>query len=225
MLKELKIFAGLSDEELAIVSAGMARREHKAGYTVFREGELGDAVYIVASGLVDVSTRIAGDVEKNLLTLRTGGVFGELALLTGDPRSATATTKSDCVLLSLTRDAFSALCEEHGAMGQTLLSHLVSVVAKRLNITTELYRQAVAWGLNISNVVQLSFDQLIADHAQVAIEVTSGRTIVGTILKVEQSAVGHELLLQDVDDDFVIIPYQAVVSVSFPKVEAVSASE
>ncbi len=215
ILKGLAIFDSLSGTQLAAVAGAMVQSDPKAGEPVFREGEPGDSLYVVISGVVEITTRITGDVEKTLIALRTGGVFGELSLLTGDARSATATATADTVLLSLDAAAFESLISRHPAVGRKMMSHLLSVIAGRLNLTTNLYRRAVAWGLDIGNVIQLNFNELITEQIEVAIELASGRTLAGTLLKVEQGPVGYELLLKTEGEQFSIVPYHAVVSVSF----------
>jgi CRP-like cAMP-binding protein len=76
------------------------------GETIFREGEPGDRMYIVAEGQVDILT------EGQLLeTVNAGGILGEMALIDDKPRSATAIARVDCVLTPISRQHFLTLVE------------------------------------------------------------------------------------------------------------------
>ncbi len=69
-------------------------RDFHAGEVLFREGEKGDEMYVIQSGLV-VITKLTGDVERPLATLGRGEFLGEMAILNGKPRTATATVVED----------------------------------------------------------------------------------------------------------------------------------
>jgi CRP/FNR family transcriptional regulator, cyclic AMP receptor protein len=76
------------------------------GQTIFREGEPGDRLYIVAEGQVE----IVADGQI-LETLEPGGILGELALIDDKPRSAMAVARTDCVLTPISRQHFLALVQ------------------------------------------------------------------------------------------------------------------
>jgi len=205
----------LSSKERQVLKRAMTRVEVASGGAVFSEGELGDSVYVLQDGSVEVTTRISGDVEKTLLTLGPGGIFGELALITKEARTGTARALEDSVLFSMQAERFEKLCNAHPVIGEKMMRFLLGTMARRLNVTTELYRRAVAWDLNISGVIEMNFHQLITDHISITIELLTGKAVAGTLLKVEQGAVGCELLVKTTDDQFVIVPYAAVAAISF----------
>jgi CRP-like cAMP-binding protein len=106
VLRQASLFRSLSDEQLAaIVELGQFIRVRQ-GTRLFVEGEEGDALYVVLAGRVRISTASAGGPEHVLAICGPGEVFGEIALLTGEPRSATATAADDCDLFALSRAAF-----------------------------------------------------------------------------------------------------------------------
>ena len=102
----------LSDEEFAEVAAGFESRECEEGETIVEEGAAGDSMFVVTSGRVTVSTK-KGDESVELATLGPGEFFGEAALLSGRPRTATirAASATDC--LELTRAALDAILAGH----------------------------------------------------------------------------------------------------------------
>jgi CRP-like cAMP-binding protein len=216
-LRGLAFFSGLSPEEFGTVSAAMETVEMAPAAIVFNEGDAGDRAYVVAAGAVEVFTRICGDVEKTLLTLRPGGVFGELSLFTGEARSATAKVIEPATLLSLAAPAFEGLVARHPAVAGKLMRSLLVTLAGRLRHTTELYRQAVAWGLDVGAVTELNFHQLITEQVHLSVELLNGNTVNGVLLKVEKGAVGHELLVKTQESQFTIIPYAAVARVAFAR--------
>lgn len=77
-----------------------------AGQLIFREGEPGNHLYIVAEGEVDI---VVGD--QILETASPGSIFGEIALIDDKPRSATAIARTDCLLAPVGREHFLALIQ------------------------------------------------------------------------------------------------------------------
>jgi CRP-like cAMP-binding protein len=78
-----------------------------AGTAIVREGDPADALYVLVSGAVDVTSRgETGGPEQHLRTMPAGSWFGEIGLLEGIPRTATVTTREDCALLRMDGDAF-----------------------------------------------------------------------------------------------------------------------
>ena len=215
VLKDLEFFASLTPKELDAVTATMHRQQVEAGAAIFMEGEPGGGLYVVLDGVVDIATRVVGDVEKRLLTVRSGSVFGELSLVSGEARTATARARTDTTLMSLTSAAYEDLVRKRSVIGKKLTRQLLDTVVGRLSVTTELYRQAVAWGLRISGIIEMNFDKLIAENVHIHVELATGKSIAGTLLKAEKSPVGYELLLMTDDEQFAIVPYQSVVTISF----------
>ena len=75
----------------------------KAGETIFKSDEPGDVMYLVTKGEVEILIH-----DKVIEEVGPGGVIGEMALLDNAPRSATATAKTDCLLLSIDKERFQA---------------------------------------------------------------------------------------------------------------------
>jgi len=97
-------FAGLADDA-EIVS-------YPAGTTLFREGEAGDALYLLRKGSVSISRRI-GTREITLSYARAGHYVGEMALLSDRPRSATVRAAVDCEAIRIDGERFKALMAEN----------------------------------------------------------------------------------------------------------------
>ncbi len=100
--------------------------EYGPGQAIVRQGESGDTLYLVARGEVAVVVEIDGG-EKEVARLGRGALFGEMSVLTGEPRSATVRSIGDAALLGVDREAFHRILDE----GPELAQRLAQVIAKR----------------------------------------------------------------------------------------------
>lgn len=112
-LAAIPLFAHLSPAALDKMSGLMATVSFTAGGTIFLEREPGDALYVVESGRVRISVRDADANDVTLSELRAGEFFGEMAVIDGGTRSASATAMEDTTLRCLRREAFEAFLVEH----------------------------------------------------------------------------------------------------------------
>jgi len=214
VIKGLAPFDGLDDGEVTEIARIVEQQNVKAGEAVFKEGDPGDTLYIVQSGLVKITTVISEGVEKTLIEVRDGGVFGELALLDTEFRSACAIADRDTQLVLLQREALTAIADAHPALGVKIFGSLCRTVTQRLRDTTEALRQNLRWGLEVSGSLDLNFHRLLTDSVELTVTLVSGKQLCGALLKVEQSAAGHELWLKCADDKLALVPYHAVTSIS-----------
>ncbi|NLJ45977.1 MAG: cyclic nucleotide-binding domain-containing protein [Treponema sp.] len=141
-LRKVGILQDLSDEELERVLAIAEPLEVKSGTVIMREDEPGDEVFLFMEGRVDVSKNLTlkigragfGRAEKSMTKLTAGqaSVFGEMALFGTEPRSATVTASSDCLLYRIRREDFSALCESNPALGLKVVRRIAAVLGARV---------------------------------------------------------------------------------------------
>jgi len=117
-------FSALTPAALSEVSEHMVSRTLEEGVAVVRQGEEGDAFYLVAEGSVRVTSRDASGAEVELAVLGPGQFFGEAALLRGEPRNATVTTRSRSLLYALDKPDFNAALARSGDMKRQLLEVL-----------------------------------------------------------------------------------------------------
>lgn len=109
----IPLFRQLSAEALEKISSLMVKAFFKAGDTIFLEREPGDALYVVDSGRVRIWVRDADANEVTLSELEPGDFFGEMSVLDGDKRSASATAVVDTELHCLRREKFEEFLLEH----------------------------------------------------------------------------------------------------------------
>jgi small-conductance mechanosensitive channel len=102
LVGRVEVLAPLSGDERASLVASSVERLFGAGEVIVRQGAPGSSMYLVCSGQVLISVE---PHHQEVATVGPGDFFGEMSLLTGEPRNATATAVGDCVLLEVTVDA------------------------------------------------------------------------------------------------------------------------
>src|SRR6476620_12392690 len=111
-LRRCALFENVRDEALRDVVSRLRRRHFRRNEVIFHQGDSGDSLHVVASGAVKIVLPSAEGEEAIIATLRPGDFFGELALLDGAPRSATAVALDACETLTLPRDVFRELLDQ-----------------------------------------------------------------------------------------------------------------
>lgn len=119
------LFDGLAEAERDELRAKLRPRELRAGAVLCRAGDRSDSLYLVERGQLHV---LDGDTGALVGRQRAGDVVGEVALLTGEPRSATLLARAPTVVSELSREAFLAFAARHPA----LLVNLATIVSRRL---------------------------------------------------------------------------------------------
>ncbi len=123
-LKTVPLFANAPDRALELTSTVLAERKYPAQTMVFQEGDTGEALYILRSGMVKLAKVDLAGHEKTLALLQPPAFFGEMALLGEASRSASALALSDVELLLLYADDFRRLIETYPAISLSLTSTL-----------------------------------------------------------------------------------------------------
>jgi len=138
MLQRSPLFRGLPPEALERIAALAVQRSFRAGEIVFSRGDPGDALYAVVSGKIRISAGAADGREISLNIMEPGDTFGEIALLDGGTRTATATASAPSELISIRRDQFTALLEREPRVALELLR----LCGERLRWTSGLVEDA-----------------------------------------------------------------------------------
>jgi CRP-like cAMP-binding protein len=127
LLRSMDIFAKLPATDLETIAHLLRERRLAAGEVLCRQGEPGDALFIVTGGRIRLSTTSQSGAETILAHFSDGQFFGEMALLTGAPRSATAVAETDCQLLVLDRQTFDDLMAGHAHV----MREMLKVISRR----------------------------------------------------------------------------------------------
>lgn len=142
------LFKDLDKKEIEVLSSLFYEKKLSAGKTVFVEQMPGESLYLIKSGRVKISKLIAEGDEKVLVTLNQQDVFGEMAILDGAPRSATARVEDDAVLLSIKKSDFEKLCAAKPKIALTVMRNIVKVFSARIRENNEEYREMLMWSLS-----------------------------------------------------------------------------
>jgi uncharacterized membrane protein len=157
--KEIPLFSEMDHEEVSTVFALMDRHIFAPGQVIMRQGEPGDYFYVVVQGEVQFLVQDAGGRELVIDEVGPGGFFGELSMLTGEPRSARVKAINEVVTLALDRTEFFNFLQQypHAAID------VLTVLGQRLHRTDTLLRQSVSRNVNELVEEQLTLGQRIAD--------------------------------------------------------------
>ncbi len=130
LLREHSLFSNLDPKEVERIIAQLLddkvseEREYSEGKVIVREGELGDSVFLVGRGSVQVVLEGENGHDTPIAILRQGEFFGEMALLEKKPRAATVKAKENCVLLEIKGQEFLKLLDEHKDVESKMLLKL-----------------------------------------------------------------------------------------------------
>lgn len=126
----MPFFAGMDAAALDRVAAGTRTRRFRRGEVVFHVGDPGDALFVIASGAVKITLPSENGEEAILATLQPGEVFGELAVLDGAPRSATAVALEPTETFVLQRDRFRQLLATEPTIRDAVLANMAAEVRR-----------------------------------------------------------------------------------------------
>ena len=158
LLRHMPLFESLADDESVALQARLEERKFDTGVHMFKAGDTGSTLFLIQEGAVEIST---GEGKRTVLTsLYPGQFFGELSLLDGSPRSATATAVKPCTLLCLDRDDFQAFLTAKPQAATKILGEM----AERLRQTNALFLQQVSRDVLEEAQERLTIGQRIADR-------------------------------------------------------------
>ena len=127
ILRTVGLFSHVPDEVLAEVALLLHEMEVKPGETIVRKGETGDCLYILVDGKVRVH-----DGERTLNHLGEGAVFGEMAVLDAEPRSASVTAVEETRLFRLDQDPLYELMADRIEVARGIIHVLTANMRARM---------------------------------------------------------------------------------------------
>jgi CRP/FNR family cyclic AMP-dependent transcriptional regulator len=143
-LRTVPMFSGMDDVELVALARDLNRRSYASGESIFFQGDPGESVYVIESGRVRIYVHAEDGQEVSVVLYGPGDMFGEMSLLDGRPRSATATAMDDVVLLVLSAERF----DRHLRDSHQLALNVMLTLSTRLRETTEAIRSLSSMDVN-----------------------------------------------------------------------------
>jgi CRP/FNR family cyclic AMP-dependent transcriptional regulator len=146
-LRKTFIFKDLDDQEVEEVLEISQERRFVNGEIITQEGERGDSMFILIDGNVEVSKTLTMKLEQGDFTEREkiltrakaedNLVFGEIAMIDQENRSASVVTTTECILLEINREDFLGLLDKRPEMGVKVLRRLAELLATRLRQSSQ----------------------------------------------------------------------------------------
>jgi small-conductance mechanosensitive channel len=119
-IEKAALFARLPEDQRERLSDASSERQYAPGEMIVKEGERSSSMFLVESGSVAVSIRGARGESRDLTVLGAGAAFGEISLLTGEPRTATVRAVSETTLVEIDKESLAPILREHPQFVQEL---------------------------------------------------------------------------------------------------------
>jgi CRP-like cAMP-binding protein len=132
LLQKVPTFARLTTDQLALLARSVGTQTFERDEAIFHQGSMGSTLYIIVRGQVRIYTVNEAGQELTVRMLKTGEFFGELALLDGQPRSASVEAMCPTIALTLHRSTFLHILSDYPSIAASVLE----AMAARLRMTT-----------------------------------------------------------------------------------------
>ncbi len=159
-IAKIPIFKFLAEEDYLPLVSLWKQRNLKQGEILFRKGDAGSTMYVIADGEIEIFLPVDPPVNEVLISsLKEGDFFGELSLFVDTPRTATARAREDCMLFSMERGDLITFLMERPSVAVSMISEM----GKRLQLTNELITNLASKNPNEEIEEALSFGDRVAD--------------------------------------------------------------
>jgi CRP/FNR family cyclic AMP-dependent transcriptional regulator len=138
VLRRTHLLGSASASDLEAVAAASRLRGFRRGQVIFTRDDPGSTVMVVISGRVKVAVRSADGGELTLTVIQPGGVFGELGVADGGPRSTDAEALEACQLLIIPREAVLDICQRVPSVAQALAGSLAATLRRLTDAASDL---------------------------------------------------------------------------------------
>jgi CRP/FNR family transcriptional regulator, cyclic AMP receptor protein len=137
-LRQTSLLRSVTAPDLEAVAAASRLRNVRRGQVLFTAGDPSDTLILVVSGRVKVVVRSADGVELTLTIVQPGGMFGEISIADGGPRSADAEALEDCRLLFVPNELITDLCSRVPSVTQAVMSSLAAMLRRLTEAASDL---------------------------------------------------------------------------------------
>ena len=145
-LKNVNIFSLLSEDVIENLLRYIRVRDVKANTVLFREGDPGNELYIVESGVIGITLLLPDGKQQEIYETHAGEFFGEMAIFENAPRSATCRAKRSTRLLTLSEEDFFNIIDEKPEIAISIMFRMLNITTQRLRSTGGFLTEMVAWG-------------------------------------------------------------------------------
>jgi len=145
---ESPIFTGLATKEIEFLGSIFTVASVAAGKSIFTENMAGESLYLIGDGTVQISQMLAEVDEQSMVMLNRGDIFGEMAVIDGGQRLASARAIKAAQLFCLSRKNFNSLVREKPRMGLQLTLNIARIFSARIRDAKSDYRKMLTYSLN-----------------------------------------------------------------------------
>ena len=131
VIQQMDMFQSFSEVTKIELSERMKQRRANVGMTVVKQGDKGDSLFFIATGRVAVWVTLDDGKRLRVDQMEAGTFFGETALLTGDPRSASIVTETECILYEITKDDIAPVLKSYPKLARQLSKELTRRAIQR----------------------------------------------------------------------------------------------
>ncbi|MEK7085720.1 MAG: cyclic nucleotide-binding domain-containing protein [Patescibacteria group bacterium] len=127
VLKQIPLFSGLDETAHKEIITRIVMMYYPANYQLFNEGAEGDALYIVKKGQIQIyhEPKEEGDLPQKVAVISDNGFFGEMALISDQPRNASAKAITDCEVFILSKEDFKKLLENNTVLAEQISAAVI----------------------------------------------------------------------------------------------------
>ncbi len=154
-LKHTELFHNMPDDMLDLVDQHLEEVRLSAGETLFRKGDVGDAVYIIKDGILSLQSD-----DVHLLARRSGECVGEFALIDDEPRSTAAVAETDTVLFKWDRDSFQAMLAQDAEVARGLFRLLTGKLRQDVERRVRQVAEQERWRQDIARAREIQAGML-----------------------------------------------------------------
>ncbi len=137
-LRQTDLLRSVTARDLETIAAASRLRNVRRGQVLFTAGDPSDTLILVISGRVKVVVRSADGAELTLTVVQPGGMFGEISIADGGPRSADAEALEDCRLLFVPIELITDLCSRMPAVTQAVMSSIAGTLRRLTEAASDL---------------------------------------------------------------------------------------
>jgi len=145
-ISKLSLFSDMDEKEFSIISEVLRILRLKKGETIFMEGDSGNDMFMHFSGTLCAYVTQSDGTQRLLFNVTPGEFFGEMSIITHEPRSVTISSAEDSTIIKLSESDFYGIIREHPAIGYKMLKTINTVQNKWLNQTSKSVSDLMRWG-------------------------------------------------------------------------------
>lgn len=216
LLDEHHTIVSFDNGDIEILSGISETVNLEQGDILFQDHDLGDALYLVISGSIEMFTRFSENLDQTIMAVRAGGFVGAMALMDDAIRDINARAAEQTEVYKFDCGKLQSIITANDNLSSKLLRLFNAILSQRLRIVMNSLRQNLEWTIQVSGLASLDLSQLIINQVNIVIHLVNGHQLEGVIVKAEEQPSGVELFVKTSDNNLHFIPYHAIVSASLP---------